>query len=117
MQRLEQRLGGSFDQRADDELFVVDKGESKDAPAAPTATSRRAARKKAAAEKPLKCFQNILPDVERPKHVTPGTRRNPVVAAKEKKLRDQGVVKAKEKMAMAHKAQAAAAVAVKAKVR
>ena len=50
--------------------------------------------------------QNILPDVERPVHVTPGTRKNPLVEAKEKKLKEQGVIKAKEKLSKKHKAEA-----------
>merc|ERR1719347_1235296 len=59
-QRLEQRLGGNFDQREDEELFVVDKG-VKDGQAPVKPISRRAARKKAAAAKPLRCFSSLLP--------------------------------------------------------
>jgi len=110
-QRLEQRLGGSFDQRQDDELFVVDKGVKESGKALAQPISRRAARKKAAKEKPFKCFQSLLPDVEVAPHVTPGTRRNPVLVAKEKKLKEKGVVKAKERIAKKHKAQAAVTVA------
>ena len=39
-------------------------------------------------------------------HVTPGTRKNPLAEAKEKKLKEQGVVKAKEKTSKKHKADA-----------
>jgi len=114
-QRLEQRLGGSYDHREDDELFVVDTGNKDKDGKSEAPLTKRAARKKAAAERPLKCFQNILPDVERPVHVTPGTRKNPLVEAKEKKLKEQGVIKAKEKLSKKHKAEAAKTVALKAK--
>jgi len=103
-QRLEERLGGAFDERHDDELFVVDKGhqqedEGQDGPA----TTRRAVRKKAAAEKPLRCHQNLTPEVAEEKRQTPGQRPNPIRIAKEKKLKEQGIVKAKEKLARKHR--------------
>merc|ERR1711881_208054 len=73
-QRLEERLGGAFDERADDELFIVDKGQEEEK----AVTTTRAARKKAAAEKPLRCHANLTPEVPQEKHETPGQRRNPI---------------------------------------
>jgi len=98
-QRLEERLGGAFDERADDELFVVDKGQEEEK----AVTTTRAARKKAAAEKPLRCHANLTPEVPQEKHETPGQRRNPITVAKEKKLKEQGIVKAKAKLAKKHR--------------
>jgi len=95
-------LGGAFDERADDELFVVDKGQEEEGEKA-ALTTNRAARKKAAAEKPLRCHQNLAPEVPQEKHQTPGQRRNPITVAKEKKLQEQGIVKAKAKLAKKHR--------------
>ena len=90
-QRLEERLGGPFDEKKDDELFVVDKGHEDESPA--PALTRRAARKKAAAEKPLRCNQVLLPEVEDKPHKTPGQKPNPVRVAKQKALNEKGIFK------------------------
>lgn len=49
-QRLEERLGGSYNARKDEDIFMVD---SKPA----TEEKKPVIKKKARAEKPLKCFQ------------------------------------------------------------
>ena len=94
-QRLEARLGGPFDERQDEELFVIDKGQEdkKKGEEAKSNLTRRAARKKAAAENPLRCHSSLLPAVPEVKGKTPEERRNPIIKAKEKKLTDKGIVK------------------------
>ena len=102
-QRLEQRLGGAFAERADDELFTVDtvnndeKIKNKTDEIADEGP-RRWRRKRE--PKPLKCFQHLEitngvgdPKTGRNRTKTSEERQNPIVTAKEKALVDQGVVK------------------------
>ena len=101
-QRLEQRLGGAFAERADDELFTVDtinegKIENKADDIAEEEPKRWRRKRES---KPLKCFQHLEitngvsdPKSGRNRTKTLEERKNPIVTAKEKALVDQGVVK------------------------
>ena len=103
-QRLEQRLGGAFAERADEELFTVDTVNDEDekienktdviADEGPKVWRRKRD------PKPLKCFQHLEitngvsdPKSGRNRTKTLEERKNPIVTAKEKALVDQGVVK------------------------
>ena len=96
-ERLEERLGGKFADRKDEQLFVVDAGDGGDAPlAAPGRLERRRAR----AARPLKCFQSLeitggCPDPikKRNRVRTREERRNPTVVRKEEERKRKGVKK------------------------
>ena len=101
-QRLEQRLGGAFAERADDELFTVDtinegKIENKADDIAEEEPKRWRRKRES---KPLKCFQHLEitngvgdPKTGRNRTKTSEERQNPIVTAKEKALVGQGIVK------------------------
>ncbi len=100
-QRLEERLGGAFSARGDEELFTVDKGEGaggEDEEEPPH--SARLARRKELSERPLKCFRHLEltggaadPKRGRNRRKLPEERANPVVRAMSERLRNKGVVK------------------------
>ena len=100
-QRLEERLGGAFKDRADEELFVVDKGETDDdEKAIEEKLPPRLLRRKKAHEKPLRCFQNLEitngvkdPKKGRNRRKTPLERQNPTVKAAEKERISKGIKK------------------------
>ena len=89
--RLEERLGGKFDDREDKDLFVLD-----GKPDEPKATKRKE-RKKNAKEGKLNCYKNleITGGVPDPKKGGRTPRRNPNLHkdAREAKLRENGIVK------------------------
>lgn len=104
--RLEERLGGSFADRPDDQLFTIDKDITE---AQPEVNENNKWRKKRV-EKPLKCFQHLEiqggvgdPKKGRNRRKTPQEKRNPTVIAKEKALAAQGIVKAKVKLQKEHR--------------
>ena len=93
--RFEERLGGSFAERQDDELFVVET-----APEEAEEESSVSKKKKRRGAKPLKCFKilEITDGVADPKkgrntRRSEEQRKNPIVVEMEKKLQQQGVVK------------------------
>ena len=103
--RLEERLGGPFNEKADEDLFVIDTKAEEEIVEKPSKKWR-----KKREEKPLKCFQHLElksgvddPVKTRNRVKTPDERRNPVVIEKEKKLIQNGVVKAKAKMQKEHR--------------
>jgi len=105
--RLEERLGGAFVDRPDEDLFTIDKDatEKVDNDQKPRIKWR-----KNRENKPLKCFQHleIKGGVDDPKkgrnsRKTPEERRNPKVVEKEKTLIQNGVVKAKTKLQKKHR--------------
>ena len=105
--RLEERLGGPFNEKADEDLFVIDtKADDEIAEQKPQSKKWRKKRE----EKPLKCFQHLElksgvndPIKTRNRVKTADERKNPVVVAKEKKLIQNGIVKAKTKMQKEHR--------------
>ena len=105
-QRLEERLGGAFDKRSDSELFVLD-NTTNEAPN-PVATieipvlDKRAARKKKASLKKLKCLSHLeventsaiqYPKKGRNRRKTPEERRNPTLKRKEAALHKAGIIR------------------------
>ena len=98
-QRLEERLGGAFAERPDDELFVVDTEEGmsvekNDVEDEPKKWKRNRT------EKPLKCYQHLEitggvgdPKKGRNRRKNSDERKNPLVIAKEKNIADKGIVK------------------------
>ena len=89
-ERLEERLGGKFADRKDEQLFVVDGA----------AASGRIERRRARAARPLKCFQSLeitggCPDPikKRNRVRTREERRNPTVVRKEEERKRKGVKK------------------------
>ena len=103
-QRLEERLGGAFNERADEELFVID-NKAEEVIEEPAKKWR-----KKREEKPLKCFQHLElksgakdPVKVRNRRKTELERKNPLVIAKEKKLAENGIVKAKTKLQKEHR--------------
>ena len=103
-QRLEERLGGSFVNRPDEELFTIDKEitDVKDEEILP--------RRRKRAEKPLRCFQHLEikggvsdPKKGRNKRKTPQERKNPKLVEKEQELAKNGIIKAKAKMQKEHR--------------
>ena len=96
-ERLEERLGGKFADRKDDQLFVVDgSAASETAPAA----SGRIERRRARAARPLKCFQSLEitggaadPIKKRNRVRTREERRNPTVVQKEVERKSKGIKK------------------------
>ena len=85
--RLEERLGGAFVERADDDLFTIDKDAEKS-----DEVPKRKWRKNRQ-DKPLKCFQHLEikggvadPKKGRNRRKTPEERRNPQLVEKEKTL-------------------------------
>ena len=92
--RLEERLGGAFVDRPDEQLFTIDKDaqEFDDKP--------RKKWKKNRENKPLKCFQHLEiksgvadPKKGRNTRKTPEERRNPTLVKKEKEMIQNGIVK------------------------
>ncbi len=105
---LEERLGGAFVDRADDELFTIDKDAAEDAEE--KEPERISWKKRRGEEKPLKCFQHLEikggaddPKKGRNRRKTPEERRNPTLVAQEQKLAQNGFVKAKAKMQKQHR--------------
>lgn len=95
-QRLEERLGGAFDERPDDDVFMVDTNE--DEVEKEEIASNKWRRKRP--EKPLKCYQHLDisggvadPVKGRNRRKLPEERKNPTVLAKEKANLEQGIVK------------------------
>uniref|UniRef100_A0A1B6KJC7 Ribosome biogenesis protein NOP53 n=1 Tax=Graphocephala atropunctata TaxID=36148 RepID=A0A1B6KJC7_9HEMI len=98
-QRLEERLGGSFSERKDKDIFLEDK-------APDTELSAKVNSKKLNAAKPLKCFQLLQPWTSVP---DPITKRNRVRTREERKSsirklveetkRKNGIVKKKDLIA------------------
>merc|ERR1712083_9792 len=102
--RLEERLGGAFVERADDDLFTIDKDAEKS-----DEVPKRKWRKNRQ-DKPLKCFQHLEikggvadPKKGRNRRKTPEERRNPQLVEKEKTLNQNGIVKAKTKLQKKHR--------------
>ncbi|XP_014281772.1 ribosome biogenesis protein NOP53 [Halyomorpha halys] len=77
LKRLEERLGGSFKEKKDEELFVVD-GTANLEQLKPTLS------KKERAKLPLKCYQNLINNCPIP---DPVTKRNHVKTKEERKCR------------------------------
>ena len=80
-ERLEQRLGGKFADRKDEDLFVVDSQGQQEGEKKIKGTKE---------EKPLKCFQHLEvtsgvkdPKLGRNKRKTPEQRKNPIVKKRE----------------------------------
>ena len=102
-QRLEDRLGGAFAERADEELFVVDTNEVENKIEETNNVEEEEPKKwrRKREEKPLKCFQHleITAGVDDPikngrnRRKTDIERKNPIVLAKEKANLENGVVK------------------------
>lgn len=94
-ERLEQRLGGKFADRKDEDLFVVDnQGEEEG-----QGQGQKKTRGKKE-EKPLKCFQHLEvtsgvndPKKGRNKRKTPEQRKNPIVRQKEQQRIKNNVLK------------------------
>lgn len=106
-QRLEERLGGPFNEKADEELFVID-NKAEDNQEVTGEPSKKWRKKRE--EKPLKCFQHLElksgakdPVKVRNRRKTELERKNPLVIAKEKKLAENGIVKAKTKIQKEHR--------------
>ena len=96
-QRLEERLGGAFKERKDEDLFLIDKNVLDEPEKAPRG---RLERRKELSEKPLKCFQHLEvsggvkdPKQGRNRRKLPEERKNPLAKAHEEKLRQEGVLK------------------------
>uniref|UniRef100_A0A1B6G0P8 Ribosome biogenesis protein NOP53 n=1 Tax=Cuerna arida TaxID=1464854 RepID=A0A1B6G0P8_9HEMI len=95
-QRLEERLGGSFNERKDKDIFVDDKTPDTD-------LSAKISNKKLNASRPLRCFQLLQPWTSVP---DPITKRNRVRTKEERKSsirkliddtkRKNGIVKKKD---------------------
>ncbi len=97
--RLEERLGGVFSQRKDEELFVIDSTNAEGVDEKKSLPDRLARRKRLA-EKKLKCFQYLevtggVPDPKkgRNRRKLPEERKNPIVKKLEAKLEAKGFVK------------------------
>ena len=95
-ERLEERLGGKFADRKDEQLFVVDGAAASEVPAA----SGRIERRRARAARPLKCFQSLEitggaadPIKKRNRVRTREERRNPTVVQKEEERKKKGIKK------------------------
>lgn len=89
--RFEERVGGSFEERPDSELFVLD-----------TSTKKEQKRNKRKEPKPLKCFSNLLglpgakdPVKKRNRTKLPEERMNPIVKDMMEKAAKAGKVKQK----------------------
>jgi len=105
--RLEERLGGgSFDDKPNDQLFVLDS-------ATPLENEQKEilSKKELRRRKPLKCFQFLEitggaqdPKKGRNRQRIPEERKNPIVAAREKKLIQNGIIKEKMKKSLADRA-------------
>jgi nucleolar protein 53 len=97
-ERLEQRIGGKFDDRKDEELFIVDNAVQKEDGA--EKIPDRLQRRKAKAQKPLKCFQHLeittgVPDpiTKRNRVRSREERKNPTVVKKEEEMKRKGIKK------------------------
>jgi nucleolar protein 53 len=97
-QRLEERLGGAFGDRADHDIFTIDT-DVKPTEQVDEAVQTRSWRKKRE-EKPLKCFQHLEitggvadPKKGRNRRKTLEERKNPTVVAKEITMAKSGIVK------------------------
>ena len=95
-ERLEERLGGKFADRKDEQLFVVDGATASEVPA----VSGRIERRRARAARPLKCFQSLEitggaadPIKKRNRVRTREERRNPTVVQKEEERKKKGIKK------------------------
>ena len=98
-ERLEERLGGKFADRKDEQLFVVD-GSKGDGDATAAAASGRIEKRRARAARPLKCFQSLEitggaadPIKKRNRVRTREERRNPTVVRKEEERKKKGIKK------------------------
>merc|ERR1712168_21922 len=103
-QRLEERLGGAFVDRPDEDLFTIDKDVTENV------EQPRKKWRKNRENKPLKCFQHLEikggvsdPKKGRNRRKTPGERRNPQIVEKEKTAIQNGVVKEKTKLQKKHR--------------
>eukprot|EP00095_Tigriopus_kingsejongensis_P009193 maker-scaffold299_size217019-snap-gene-1.26 protein:Tk09193 transcript:maker-scaffold299_size217019-snap-gene-1.26-mRNA-1 annotation:"CG1785" len=113
-QRLEERLGGAFQARPDEALFVVDKGPAGEA--SQEVEQPRKTRKQLRAEKPLRCFTHLETQGQIPDPVGLRTRvksdrerQNPMLAQQLQTQRQQGWRKAKEVAGEAHRVEAVTA--------
>lgn len=100
-QRLEERLGGAFKERPDDSLFVEDTLPTPKQEVQEEETNPRLAKRKARAEKKLKCFSHIEPITEgcpdplkqRPIAKTAEQRKAPWVKKREEERIKAGIRK------------------------
>lgn len=86
-QRLEERLGGAFQTRKDEDIFMVDKGQEEPSLISDEPVAKKT-RKQLRAEKPLKCFHHLetkgkIPDPvgQRTRVKSQQERQNPILKA------------------------------------
>ena len=97
---MEERLGGAFADRKDEELFVVDAQGDDNLKDVETVKEEGLSRRARRAQKPLKCFQHLEiksgvkdPVSVRNRRKTPQERKNPTLLKKQEELRSKGIVK------------------------